>query len=350
MEVSSAEYEQIDLYKFWGYMAGSVVLLLIVKAFSFKKIIVFCIFLYWLSVFNIIFIDVSYEITLLYFPLYSGTVIVMSALLLGYILSDSRVDNNYSVFIYSSSILIAYLASEFFEYIDFDNSKHAWRVLIALNILFVGAFILTLFLSKAYSNKIDLNEYRFSPVLKRSELEILVTFSVFYCLMVMQHGYNMYALSDSLFTFEPITKKYFRLMAITVAIVLNKYYISGFKNRYKVNIACIVALMLLFVSVNYWGKSLYLTIVGRAGLISAAYILLINGLLILADKFRGINLFNSLSLYIAGAVFGSYCGYITIGVEKYALGPNGFLISICFVLLGLLLYYLYFFKKHKLYR
>ena len=350
MEVSPTEYDQIDLYKFFGYMAGAVVLLLTVKAFSFKKIIVFCIFLYWLSVFNIIFIDVSYEITLFYFPLYSGTVIVMSALLLGYILSDSRVDNNYSVFMYSGSLLVAYLASEFFEYIDFDNSKNAWIVLIALNILLMGTFILTLFLSKAYSNKIDLNEYRFSPVLKRSELEILVAFSVFYCLMIMQYGYNIYALADSLFTFEPLIKKYFRLSAVAFAIVLTKYYISGFKKKYEVNIACIIVLMLLFVSINSWGKSVVFTIVGRTGLISAAYILLINGLLILADKFRGINLFNALSLYISGAVFGSYCGYITIGVQQDALGPDGFLISICFVLIGLLLYYLYFFKKHKLYR
>jgi hypothetical protein len=350
MGVSDTQYDKIELYKFFGWMAGSFTLLLLVKSFSFKKIIVFCIFLYWLSVFNIIFIDVSYEITLLYFPLYSGTIIMMSALLLGYILSDSRVGNSYSIFMYSASILVAFLLSEFFEYISFDNTRTAWTTLITLNILLIGAFLSILMVSNAYAYKIDLEESRFFPVLRHSELEILVVFSVFYCIIIMIYGYNIYAMADSLFTFEPTIKKYFRLTAIAVAIILARFYIPRFKRKHEINILCIMTLMLLFVSIDSWGRSLVFTIIGRTGLIAASYILLTNSLLLLADKFSGINLFNALALYVVGATFGCYCGYITIDVEETILGPRGFLISICFVLLGLLLYYLYFFRKYKLYR
>jgi hypothetical protein len=350
MGISATEYEQIESYKFFGWMAGAVGLLLSIKSTSFKKIIFTCLAIYWFSVFNIIFVDIPYWITLLCIPFYSGTIVAMSSLLLSYSLSASKEKNIHSFFTYSIGIVVAYLLSEIFEYIKFDNGRMVWMMLISLNILLFGIFLVILTSSKAYMAKIDFDEYRFFPVLRRSELEILVIFAVFYCVMVMQYGYNVFAAGDSLVTLDPTVKKYFRLTAVVVAIIGANLYISRVTNKHKVNMVCILALMLLFVSINYWGKSLLFTILGRTGLIISAYILVIGGVLALAEKFRGVNLFNAVALYIMGASFGCYCGYKTIDVLEESIGVHGFLIAISFVLFSLLLYYLHVFIKNKLYR
>ena len=350
MGISATEYKNIESYKFFGWMAGAVGLLLSIKSFSFKKIILFCLAIYWFSVFNIIFIDIPYWITLLCIPFYSGTIISISVLLLSYGLNTSKKNNIRSFFAYSLGVVVAYLLSEIFEYIKFDNSQTVWMLLISLNILLFGVFLMILTSSKSYLKKIDFEEYRFFPVLRHSELEILVAFSVFYCLMVMQYGYNIFASGDSLVTFDPVMKKYFRLAALVVAIIGTYLYISKVTNKHKLNIACILTLMLLFVSINSWGKNVLFTIIGRTGLIIAIYLLIMNDILALSEKFRGINLFNALALYAMGASFGCYCGYKTINVMEESSGANGFLIAISFVLFSLFIYYLYVFIKNKLYR
>ena len=76
----------------------------------------------------------------------------------------------------------------------------------------------------------------------------------------------------------------------------------------------------------------------------------IGNIFILTEKFEGINFTSALAIYTLAASMGYYCGYITSDTSEETLGPNGFLISICFVLTSLLLYYLYLFKKFKLYR
>lgn len=350
MGISATEYEQMESYKFWGWMAGAVALLLSIKSFSFKQIILSSLVVYGFSVFNIIFVDVPYWITLLCIPFYSGAIVVMSGLLVSYGLSPSKENNIRSFYTYSLGVVAAYLLSEIFEYIKFDNGQTVWMMLISLNILLFGVFLMILTSSKSYLKKINFEEYRFFPVLRRSELEVLVAFAVFYCLMVMQYGYNVFAAGDSLVTLDPVVKKYFRLAALVVAIIGTNFCMSKVTNRHKLNITCILALMLLFVSINYWGKTVLFTIIGRTCLIIAAYILIIDGILALGEKFLGINLFNSIALYVMGASFGSYCGYKTIDVMEESVGVNGFLIAISFVLFSLFLYYLHVFIKNKLYR
>ena len=115
-DISFTEYDQIIFSKLLGRLTAAVILLLFVKRFSFKRIIVCSVFLYFLSVFNIIFMDVPHEIMLLYFFIYTSTTIVVSTLLLGYILIDNKIDDNYSLAIYVVSIFTAYLVVDTFEY------------------------------------------------------------------------------------------------------------------------------------------------------------------------------------------------------------------------------------------
>ena len=347
-DISFKEYDQIIYFKILGRITAAVILLLFVKVFSFKKIIVFNIFLYFLSVFNIIFVDTSHEITLLCFFIYTSTTIVVSTLLLGYILVDNKINDNYSISVYLVSILLAYLIVDTFEYFIIGSLYYTSELMI-LNILSMVVFLLMLFLSPAYGQKINLDKYRFFEVIKRMEIEILVGFSIFYMVMVVESGYEIYALADSLLIFSNAKNEYVGLCSVAASAIIVTIYIPRF-NKHKVSIACIITLILIFVSLPEWGSYFLLSILGRVIFIFLIYTLFACNLLIIVEKFRNINLFSALSIYSLGAVFGYYCGYVTINTSENTLGPNGFLISICFVLLGLLFYYSYLFKKHKLYR
>ena len=83
--------------------------------------------------------------------------------------------------------------------------------LMVLNVIPIGGFMLVLIISPIFRQKINLDEYRFFAVIARMEIEILIGFSIFYVIMVVQDGYEVYAVVDSLIIFEDITKKYTRL-------------------------------------------------------------------------------------------------------------------------------------------
>jgi hypothetical protein len=153
-DISFTEYDQIIFSKLLGRLTAAVILLLFVKSFSFKRIIICSVFLYFLSVFNIIFMDVPHEIMLLYFFIYTSTTIVVSTLLLGYILIDNKIDDNYSLAIYVVSIFTAYLIVDTFEYFTITGVYYLSELIVS-NILPIGIFLLILFFSPAYSQKID---------------------------------------------------------------------------------------------------------------------------------------------------------------------------------------------------
>jgi len=130
---------------------------------------------------------------------------------------------------------------------------------------------------------------------------------------------------------------------------LSKIIIPKF-NKHNINIVCLASLVILFLLThiivgNEFKISLVLLSIGVF-----IFLPLMSSIAILTEKFEGVNLACAIAIYVLAASIGNYCGYITIDISESSLGRDGFLISICFVLMSLLLYYLYLFKKLKLYR
>ncbi|MDP4708949.1 MAG: hypothetical protein NWS20_02975, partial [Rickettsiaceae bacterium] len=92
---------------------------------------------------------------------------------------DNKIDDNYSITVYVGSILIAYLIAGTFEYFTITDADSALALIVS-NVLPMSIFLLILLFSPAYSQKIDLDKYRFFEVIKRMEVEILVGFTIFY--------------------------------------------------------------------------------------------------------------------------------------------------------------------------
>jgi hypothetical protein len=99
---------------------------------------------------------------------------------------------------------------------------------------------------------------------------------------------------------------------------------------------------------KYWAEHKILGLIGWFVFGLLISIIAVGNLLVITKKFDEINLVLSISLYLLGCCSGYYCGYITIDTAEDTLGENGFLISICFVLFSLLIYYVYLFRKYRL--
>ncbi|MDG1436556.1 MAG: hypothetical protein P8P83_02070 [Rickettsiaceae bacterium] len=350
VNLSSIQYQQISSVKLFGRLIAAAILLSLIQRSTFKTIINYSLILYSICVFYIISSDAFHSMTLLYFAIYSASIMIISTILLGYILVDSTINNIYSISIYIISILTSYIISVCYEYFTISSTNDIFMLkIIASNIFPLGAFFITLMYSSSYKPKINLNEYRFFPVLKRMELEALLGFVIFYCVVEIQNGYSNYALANLLTIFNEVTRNSINIFALLTAIGLNIFYCSKIK-KHQLSIASLFILNFTCLTMPNWSKYPLISAFGRVVLITTLYTIFMCSILMLVEKFKGINLFNAIAIYVFCAASGYYCGYVTIATSEETIGSNGLLISICFVLIGLLLYYLYFFKKHKLYR
>ncbi len=114
------------------------------------------------------------------------------------------------------------------------------------------------------------------------------------------------------------------------------------------NISSIGLSFTLFVIMPFWAEYKILGLAGWLALGLLYSIVFVTNILGITKKFDEVNLVTAFSLYLFGCCAGYYCGYITIDTSEDTLGENGFLISVCFVLFSLLIYYVYLFRKYKL--
>ncbi len=349
--ISFTERDNIEFLMIIGYIASSVALLVLIRFFSMLQLIIAALLLHFISVLSIIFLYVPTKVFLFYFVVYSSSSLTVMMLMLGYFLSEKKLDDNYSLSLYSCSILLAYMiVVEVFEHIDFDIGLDITPGrLIMLNIIPIAVFIRTIMKHDVYTKDFGIKEYRFFGVMRHIHLEALVAFVVFYSAMVIMNGYELYALAQSFPVLGEEFHGHMMLASVGIALIITPTYISRL-NKHKISLYTITLMIVLFTILPIWGQYDAVDDVFLFSLGVLAYTLVACSLMLLAEKFSGINLFIALAIYAMMGSFGFYCGYITIEKVEVTLGDNGFLAAICFVLFGLLVYYVHLFRTLKLYR
>ncbi|PCJ27348.1 MAG: hypothetical protein COA94_04095 [Rickettsiales bacterium] len=353
--INFIEHDQIDAMHIYGYVVATILLLVFFRYVAFKKLITFSVFLYILSTFAIVLAPLNEGVSWSWFFLHSASLIITPILMLWYILCDDKINNNYSIAIYFSSILTAYLVVELVGYfIIYNQADFPLEGMVVSNLIPFGVFGSILGLSAVYEARIDGDDEQFYSIMRNMEIESLVGFTVFYVLILMLRGYDLYALINHLVILEVRDIQFIMFIAMVIAIgvtIFLPFQVGEQKfNRHKLSISCIALMMILFTTLPYWGLYYITDIVCWFILGVLFYLLFSFHLLILSEKFDGINLFTALAIYALICCFGCYSGYLVGASSENTIGENGFLISISFVLLGLLLYYMYFSKKHKLYK
>ncbi|MDA9163864.1 hypothetical protein N9N97_03165 [Rickettsiaceae bacterium] len=349
--ISFTERDNIKFLIVIGYIVASIMLLVLIRFFSMLKLIIAALLIHFVSVLSIVFLYVPTQVFLFYFVVYSSSSLTVMMLMLGYFLSEKKLDDNYSLSLYSCSILLAYtIVVEMFEHIDFDIGVEITpSKLIMLNILPIAVFIQTILKYDVYTKDFGIKEYRFFGVMRHMHLEALVAFVVLYSAMVIMNGYELYALARSFPVMGGEFHAHVMMLAVGVALLIAPTYVARF-NKHKISIYTITLMIMLFAMLPLWGQYDSVDDIVLFLLAVLAYTLVACSLMLLSEKFRGVNLFIALAIYAMMGSFGFYCGYITIEKVEVTLGDNGFLAAICFVLFGLLVYYVHLFRTLKLYR
>jgi hypothetical protein len=179
------------------------------------------------------------------------------------------------------------------------------------------------------------------------ELETIAGFMIFYVFMVILNGYEVFALTEHLLILSVTNAKYYMIGAILGGIyALPKLQKST--NMYKANIVCLGILLLIFATMPIWGLYYFTSAVLWVFIGILLYVFFIFNILILTEKFDSVDLYYAILIFCLSSAVGFYAGYVTIDATEDTIGENGFLISICFVLLALMVYYMLRFKKDKL--
>jgi len=343
-EISFTEYDQIKYYKILGYVAASIFLLIFSRFISLNVTMILGATLYSLSMIVISSADVNSQTNFFYFSLYSASYAVVGSAIFIYILCDTEFSNEFTLICIclASSISIPLNEIKFFIIIS-----NGFNGLVIANIILVGILILINHSYPIFNKKIKTSDYNFSGVVKNMELEIICGFSLFYILMVVTDGYDIYAITDQLFTILDSSIRYYMTMMIIFIVSLLLLYIKKL-SVHRVNICSIGLSFSLFVTMKYWAEYKILGLAGWFVLGLLLSIVAVGNVFVITKKFDESNLATSISLYLLGCCSGYYCGYITIDTSHETLGENGFLISICFVLVSLLIYYVYLFRKYRL--
>jgi len=349
--ISFTDRDNIEFLKVIGYIIASVALLVLIRFVGLLKLIASALILHFISVFSIIFMDVGHKVMLLYFVIYSSSSLTVMMLMLGYFLSEKKLDDNYSLSLYSCSILFSYvLIIELFEHIEFDIGLDITpSKLFMFNLVPIVIFIYTILKYDVYTKNLSIKKYSFFGVMRNMQLESMVAFVVFYVVMVIMNGYELYALAKSFPILGEEFHGHIMLTAVAMAMIAAPSYISRL-NKHKITMYSITLMIVLFTILPLWAEYEAVGDIFWFVLGVLTYTMLACSLMLLSEKFENINLFISLAVYAMIGSLGFYCGYITIEKVEVTLGNNGFVATICFVLFALLVYYVHLFRTLKLYR
>jgi hypothetical protein len=350
-ELSYTSVENIHYYDIIGYIVGGITLLIFGNHFSFRKILILSLLIYFLSLISISFLDLTIKLTQIYSMIYSATNFIIFTILLCYIFNDKKIHNFEALSVFFISICAAYFLVVYC--LSFISTSHnsinmnLIHKLVKLNVTPVAIFLFIFTFASSFNLTIKSKNANSLMILKNIELELLSAFVVFYVLMSIINGYEVYTLTDSLLMISISVAKYYIFTAMIITAIFAPRFIFRY-NAHKINILCITVLLLMFFSMPFWGTNIIFGSVCWFIIGTLLYTYFWSNMFLLAEKFESPYLQLTIILYSLAASVGYYCGYITMDVSEDTIGKNGFLVAICFVLFFLLAYYLYLYRKNNL--
>lgn len=350
-ETSYNDLEHIYYYDILGYAIAGVILMIISSYFSFKQIAIFSLCVHLTSLISLGFSRYDERLTEIDALIYSGTNLIVIAILLSYSFSDKKITKSLAMSSFFAGITIAYFLADLLLQLlvpnDEDTSPLALKTLAGFAICCILMFLFIFINNVNFKSSVKSKTSNILIILKNIELEMLSFFSMFYIIMTIFYDYEVYELTDSLLIMSvSMTKYYLFIVIFFIAIILQRIIIKY--GSYKVNFICILGLLFTFLAMPFWGHNSFASYIFWPLIGILLYIFCYSNFIILAEKFEGSALRSAIILCSVSAAIGYYCGYITIDNTTEDLSETRFLISICLVKTSLLAYYFYAYKKYNL--
>lgn len=352
-DVSFNEYDQIIYHQITGYIFASIFLLLFSKFFTARSLATLCLITYIISMLSICFDDINIQTNFLYFSLYSTSHIIIGYVIFIHLFDDKGLSSEGTVISICFSLLVALFINQIVNIIFIKNiayiTTYDLTQLIIANIVFVTISYIIIFSLSIFKKKINMDDHNFSGVIKNSELEIICGFSVFYIFRIIIDGYDNYFVLGQLPSLEDGNIDNYMILLIFLVVTSIMFNIKRF-NLYLIKIFAIAISLCIFLTIPYWSIYKNGNFIGWAGLGIMFPIIVICNILVIRKKFDEANFTTGTELYMLGCTVGYYCGLITSENLEDTVGENGFLVSVSFVLFSLLAYYIYFFRKYRLWQ
>lgn len=351
VSLAFVDLDNIEFFKALGYIIASAIVVLFTLTFSFYNTILIALPLNFLCCFVIVLLGVNSIIMVPAIITYSVTSLIMLLLFIGKMFELRKEKGLDLIILILTEILIAYIIIVYLNLFSIDYDLYGVEVIYTFKANIIPLLIFGGIISffKGYKTKYNYEGYNFNIVVKNMELEFLGAFVVFFILMSFKSGYEVFSFSNNMYFISSELIGFIDFSTIVLLIILFKFRLNK-HNIHKANIISLISLILLFLLLPIIGQYVLPLVISLILIGVAIGLLFIGNIFILTEKFSGINFTSALAIYALASSIGYYCGYITINVSEKTLGPNGFLISICFVLTNLLIYHLYLFRKLKLYR
>lgn len=340
------DFDEIESFKTLGYIIASVIVVLFTLNLSFYKTILIALPLNLLCCFSIVILGADSVIMKPVIMAYSATSLMMLLLFIGKMFELRKEKGLGLIILILVEMLIAYTITIYLNLFNINYDLYGMEVIYTFkaNVIPLLIFCGIIFSFKGYKKTYNNEGYNFNIVVKNMELEFLIAFVVFFVLMSFRSGYEVFSFSHNMYFLSSELIGFIYFSTIVLVIILLKFRLNK-HNIHKTNILSLICLILLFLLLPIIGRYLFLLVTSIILIGVAIGILFIGNIFILTEKFSGINFTSAFAIYSLASSMGYYCGYITINVSEETLGPNGFLISICFVLTNLLIYHLYLFRK-----
>ena len=353
-DVSYNEFDQIKYYNTLGYVYTALYMLLFSKYFHIRANIILFLALYILSLTTICASNIDFQTNFFYFSMYSASYRALGFIVVIHLFCDNKIKTQSAVICLGRAFAITPFIHKLYFLIIAENSinenENFYKILAVINISFVIIMSYITFGTSIFKQNIPVDNNNFGGVAKNSQLEIVCGFSLFYVLSIIVSRYDIEWFVGNSISRYLILLIIFSMLALIIRYVRNRYI-----RRYNIHVINIIsiALLLIFVPIIYFFTNDNILSFFEIFILILLFLkITTNNIQAMISKFDPKNLIDAIHLYLLGCSCGWFGGYITNNAEVDSLGENGygFLISVCFVLFSLLTYYIYFFRKYKLWQ
>ncbi len=331
-----------------GVVVGVVLLLLLYNFFEAKKILATSALMYMISQVNLILISGVENIKLNYFFLsISGVAIAFQ--LIALFVVKTKLSDHISISLYFMAIMLGYIFSESILYLFLhDTTMSNLNMFMGYNMLPVAFIILVVVFDDNFKFGKITEPANYSTVIKYIELESLVGFTIFYVLMILIDGFDIYSQTDSLFYIVTGKAHYFMAVALLISLYPINKLIKSY-NHYNTTIFSLVIMFILIIFMPKWNlykiPSFFLWLL----IATQLYQLFVSSIMNIVDKFYEEDQFGAILIYFLMCAAGFFAGYLTINNMESSLGDDSLYYSLSSFLFISMSYYGFRFLKDKLY-
>lgn len=338
---------QMNYYRMLGVVVAAFLLILVYNLVDGKKLMIFSALLYLVSQVNLILAHDVEMVRLHYFLLSVGGVAILFQIL-SLMVSKTRISAETALAIFFLAVVVGFVCSEIFlHFMLVETDQPDLNSIMGINMMPIFLMICILLFNDQFKIGKPDEPSNYFNIVRFMEIEMLTGFAVFFIIMVIIEGHDVYESTESLLYLAVNNTKYIMAAALLLLLYPTNLLIRKY-NSYLLNGANLAILILLFATIKFWSHLLVVGFIIWLVIAVQLYHLFVGNIIKLCDKFRDENQLAALLVYFLMGAIGFYSGYITIIEVEKSQGENALHLSISIVLCTVFLYYLFRFAKDKL--